>query len=121
VRLASVEKGKLVVDPEAVQIFNKYGENEVAFVGNYGRHDAGKSFWYDKILNLSDFPGNNVPPTTFSTLPIAESPAFTSGASPTPRTISSSSSSTMLASRARNSSPPMRKSYWILSYCCARR
>jgi hypothetical protein len=60
VKLASVEKGKLAINPEAIQIFNKYSDNEIAFVGNYGRHDSGKSFWYDKILNLSDFEGNNV-------------------------------------------------------------
>ncbi len=119
--MASVEKGKLVIDPEAVQIFNKYGENEVAFVGNYGRKDSGKSFWYDKILNLSDFPGNNVTTIIFSTLPIAESPAFTSGASPTPRITSSSSSLTMLASKVKNSFPLMRRSYWILSCCSARK
>jgi hypothetical protein len=59
-KLASVEKGKLVVNPEAINIFNKYSDNEIAFVGNYGRRNSGKSYWYDKILNLSNFDGNNV-------------------------------------------------------------
>jgi hypothetical protein len=44
-----------VVNPKATEIFNKYSNNEVAFVGNYGRLNSGKSFWYDKILNLSEF------------------------------------------------------------------
>jgi hypothetical protein len=49
-----------VVNPEAIKIFNKYSDNEIAFVGNYGRRNSGKSYWYDKILNLSNFDGNNV-------------------------------------------------------------
>jgi hypothetical protein len=50
----------LTVNPEAIAIFNKYPNNEIAFVGNYGKRASGKSFWYDKILNLSDVNGNKV-------------------------------------------------------------
>jgi len=41
-------------------LFDAYRNNEIAFVGNFGKDSAGKSYWYDKILDLSDFPGNYV-------------------------------------------------------------
>lgn len=55
VELAHVQNHKLVVNPYALQIFQHYEDSEISFVGNYGRMHSGKSFWYDKILNLSQF------------------------------------------------------------------
>lgn len=60
VKLADVENNKLKINSYALQIFKHYEDNQISFVGNYGRLRSGKSFWYDKILNLSQFDGNNV-------------------------------------------------------------
>lgn len=109
VRLAGIEQGKVVVDPEAIKIFQKYSENEIAFVGNYGRNASGKSYWYDKILNLSDFDGNNVINILFSTPLIAGNQVFTFGVFRTQRTILNSFWLTMQAFKQKTSFPHKRK------------
>lgn len=38
----------------------KYSSNDVAFVSLVGEKMSGKSFFYDKILNLAEIRGNNV-------------------------------------------------------------
>jgi hypothetical protein len=60
VELASIQNGKLEINKEAIEVFKRYSDSDISFVGNYGRNNSGKSFWYDKILNLSQFDGNNV-------------------------------------------------------------
>lgn len=60
VQLAHVENNKLVIHPHALDVFKRYPNNEISFVGNYGRLNSGKSFWYDKILNLSQIDGHGV-------------------------------------------------------------
>ena len=39
-------------------MLNQYKENDVSFVGNYGRANSGKSYWYDTVLALSEVEGN---------------------------------------------------------------
>lgn len=50
--LAYVENGNIKINQEVIQIFRKHKDN-IAFVGNLGQKGSGKSFWYDKILNLT--------------------------------------------------------------------
>lgn len=61
IKLASLVDKKIQVSQQAIGLFKNYRENEIAFVGNYGKIISGKSFWYDKVLDLADFPGNYVP------------------------------------------------------------
>ena len=55
-----MEKDKLKIHEDAIEVFKRYPGHEISFVGNYGRLNSGKSFWYDKILNLSQFDGHSV-------------------------------------------------------------
>lgn len=79
VELASVKEGKLQINQEAIDVFRRYSDYDISFVGNYGRNNSGKSFWYDKILNLSQFDGNNVYICLVSTRQTQKDRGFTFG------------------------------------------
>ena len=79
VELAHTENDKLVINPKAIEIFKRYPDYDISFVGNYGKVNSGKSFWYDKILNLSQIDGHGVKSSLFS-IPITRNiKGFTSG------------------------------------------
>ena len=84
-----------------MEIFKHYEDNEISFVGNYGRMRSGKSFWYDKILNLSQFDGNKVEFMLFSIVQILENRASISGVFLLPKEILNFSYWTMLDSMVR--------------------
>jgi hypothetical protein len=120
VELAHVENDKLVINPQAIEVFKHYPEFEISFVGNYGRVNSGKSFWYDKILNLTHFDGHGVCHLLYSTKPTRAVRASTSGASPSVKGNSSSSCSTTSASRVRRNCPEKMNSYSIWNCCLLR-
>jgi ABC-type lipopolysaccharide export system ATPase subunit len=61
IRLAFVSKNAVHLEEEVVELLEKYGKNEVGFVGIYGRKGAGKSVLFDKVINLCEFEGTQVP------------------------------------------------------------
>ena len=81
-------------------MFKRYPGHEISFVGNYGRLNSGKSFWYDKILNLSQFDGHSVTMLIFSIRRIKVDRASTFGAFLSARENLNFSYLTMSASRA---------------------
>lgn len=38
----------------------RYPNNDIAFIGIWGAENSDKSFFYDRILNLTDIHGDNV-------------------------------------------------------------
>lgn len=45
---------------EATNVLQRYPNNDIAFVGIWGSANSDKSFFYDRILNLSDIDGDIV-------------------------------------------------------------
>lgn len=54
------------VTKEATDLLTQYSTNEIAFVVVMANHQAGKSFFCDKILNLAEVKGNHVNYALFS-------------------------------------------------------
>ena len=52
--LAVIRDDKVAINQRALDLINAYRGNDIAFVGNYGRANSGKSYWYDTVLALSE-------------------------------------------------------------------
>lgn len=79
------------VTEEGEALLRQYATNEVAFVMVAGNRSSGKSFFCDKVLNLSEVRGNHVPPAPPSSA-AAGTPASTCGPRPSRKETSKSSS-----------------------------
>lgn len=49
-----------ILSSEGISFLQRYSGNDIAFVIVTGEKESGKSFFIDKILNLSNVQGNNV-------------------------------------------------------------
>lgn len=54
VTLVSSNEGSLHFHDEAINVLQRYSNNDIAFVGIWGSCNSDKSFFLDRILNLSD-------------------------------------------------------------------
>ena len=56
-KLAYTIRNNIICDSEGVSLLKKYREHPIAFIGIYGKSEAGKSFWCEKVLNLTEIEG----------------------------------------------------------------
>lgn len=60
ITLISLNEGSLHFHDEAANVFQRYQNNDIAFVGIWGCQNSDKSFFYDRLLYLADVDGEKV-------------------------------------------------------------
>lgn len=60
ITLVSLNEGSLHFHDEAANVFQRYQNNDIAFVGIWGSENSDKSFFYDRLLYLADVDADKV-------------------------------------------------------------